>query len=538
MKKSTHILIVEDTAADAELAKRVIRKVLKACDFQVVETRKDFLKALETFQPDVILSDYALPSFDGLTALKLVLKHAPLTPLIIWTGSSSEDVAVDCMKAGANNYVLKENLKRLGPAILRALEEKALLVASKQAEEALQASEKRFRALIENGLDNISLLAADGTLLWESPSSIRTLNYAPNQHLGLSIFDELMHPDDLQWTRDLFTKLVQEPGSRSHTVFRLRHADGTWHWVEAIVTNLLHQPGIHAIVANYRDVNDQKQAEAEVRRSQTKYESLVETSHDLIWSVDAEGKFTFLNRAAKEIYGYEPEELIGHSFFEVMDPEHYHRDTIKFRETIASVNELREVETYVRHRDGRPFILSANSVVIRENGNVIGVTGSSRDITARKQSEKALRESEQRYRALFEDMPIAIWEQDFSQVKKYLEALKQQGVTDFQTYFAAHSDALLECAGKIRILNVNHAAVQMYEAESKEQLIEWTDQDLSKGETEHLPEVFADIAEGRTGNAWEGEEETLTGRPIEISVNWSVTPDNQDDRLRVIVTTL
>jgi PAS domain S-box-containing protein len=390
MKKSTHILIVEDKAADAELAQRAIRQVLKGCDFQVVETRKDFLETLETFQPDVILSDYALPGFDGMTALKLALTHAPLTPLIIWTGSSSEDVAVECMKAGANNYVLKDNLKRLGPAILRALEEKALMVASKQAEEALQASEKRFRALIENGLDNISLLSADGTFLWESPSSIRTLNYAPNEHLGLNIFDVLMHPDDLPWTRDLFSKIVQEPGSRNHSLFRLRHADGTWHWVEAIVTNLLHEPGIQAIVANYRDVNDQKRAEEELSKSQTQYKHLVETSHDLIWSVDAEGKFTFLNRAAKEIYGYEPEELMGHSFFEVMDPGHYHRDTINFKETISSVDELREVETHVLHRDGRPSIMSANLVVIRENGNLIGVTGSSRDITLRKQEEARL----------------------------------------------------------------------------------------------------------------------------------------------------
>src|SRR5215210_5881568 len=110
MKNPTRILIVEDTEEDTELAKRAIHKVLKNCIFQIVKTRQDFLKALKTFQPDVILSDYDLPQFDGMKALKLALKHSPLTPLIIWSGLISEDLAVDCMKAGANNYVLKENV--------------------------------------------------------------------------------------------------------------------------------------------------------------------------------------------------------------------------------------------------------------------------------------------------------------------------------------------------------------------------------------------------------------------------------------------
>ena len=187
MKELPRILIVEDKSTDADLAKYIIRKVLKDCEFQVVETRQDFLNALELFQPDLILSDYSLPRFDGMKALKLALEHTPLTPLIIWTGSISEDVAVECMKAGANNYILKDNIKRLGPALIHALEERQLLLERKQAEEALQNNEKRFRALIENGLDNISLLKVDGTLIWESPAAIRMLGYAPDEFVGYDI---------------------------------------------------------------------------------------------------------------------------------------------------------------------------------------------------------------------------------------------------------------------------------------------------------------------------------------------------------------
>ena len=141
----------------------------------------------------------------------------------------------------------------------------ALTVQRRQAEEALKSSELRFRALIENGLDNISLLAMDGTLLWESPATVRTLGYAPDEFIGHDMFT-LVHPDDLEWIREIYVEMIQTPGSRQHRSFRLRHANGTWRWVEAIVTNMLNEPSVNALVVNYRDITDRKQAEMEITR--------------------------------------------------------------------------------------------------------------------------------------------------------------------------------------------------------------------------------------------------------------------------------
>src|SRR5688572_18043729 len=156
MSEPVHILIVEDEPSDFDLAQREICKAVNECVVQQVQTQSDFLRALNTFQPDLILSDYQLPGFDGLTALKLAQEHAKLTPFIIWTGTMGEDVAVECMRAGAVNYILKENIKRLGSAVVHALEERRLLLEHQRAAEIIQNNEKRFRALIENGLDNIS----------------------------------------------------------------------------------------------------------------------------------------------------------------------------------------------------------------------------------------------------------------------------------------------------------------------------------------------------------------------------------------------
>src|SRR5512147_753752 len=120
MNNEPRILIVEDLVTDYELAQREIRKVIKQCNFERAEKQGDFLNAIEEFQPDLILSDYQLPGFDGMKVLKLAQEHLPSVPVIIWTGTMGESVAVDCLKKGAANYLLKDDIKRLGPAILRA----------------------------------------------------------------------------------------------------------------------------------------------------------------------------------------------------------------------------------------------------------------------------------------------------------------------------------------------------------------------------------------------------------------------------------
>jgi len=123
---TNRVLIIEDLPSDAELAEREISKELGECEFRVVQTRDQFLAALEEFVPDVIISDYMLPRFDGMTALSLALEHLPDVPFIVFTGSMNEDTAVHCMKAGAWDYVIKEHIKRLGPAVSASLDEREI----------------------------------------------------------------------------------------------------------------------------------------------------------------------------------------------------------------------------------------------------------------------------------------------------------------------------------------------------------------------------------------------------------------------------
>jgi PAS domain S-box-containing protein len=178
METVYRILIVEDMPSDADLTEREVKKVLNPCVFERVETREDFLQKLEDFVPDIIISDYSMPHFDGLTALKLSLVKAPLTPFIVLTGSMNEDTAVECMKSGATNYVIKEHIKRLGAAVLNALEQKNIRIERQKAQEALIESEERYRSIFENNHTIMLLIdPSNGDIVDANPAACTYYGY-------------------------------------------------------------------------------------------------------------------------------------------------------------------------------------------------------------------------------------------------------------------------------------------------------------------------------------------------------------------------
>lgn len=185
MAEPVRILLAEDRPTDAELAEREIRKTIPSCVFQVVDTRPEYLTALEAFQPDLIITDYRMPQFDGLTALKLALEHTPLTPVIILTGAINEETAVACMKAGAADYVIKEHIKRLGQAVLHALEEK------KQRQERLRVEEmlRLTQFSVDRARDAIHWIGRDGQLIYVNDAMCENLGYTREELLSMTIFD-------------------------------------------------------------------------------------------------------------------------------------------------------------------------------------------------------------------------------------------------------------------------------------------------------------------------------------------------------------
>ena len=282
---------------------------------------------------------------------------------------------------------------------------------SKLAEEALQASETRFRALIENGLDSISLLRADGTLIWESPSAIRLLDYAPDEYIGQNIFT-LMHPDDLKWAQNMYVQLGHEPGSHGRGKFRLRHADGTWRWVEAIVTNMLSEPGVNAIVVNYRDITERKQAEDVRREEQNLLRTLIDNIPDRIYAMDRQGRKTLSNAADWKASGAQTmEDVIGKTDFDIYPPELAEPFWQNDKVVLDSGQSIINFEEPGLDFEGNLVSILTTKIPLRDDkGNVTGLVGVGRDITERKQAEENLRQSENRYRLVTKATNDVIWE--------------------------------------------------------------------------------------------------------------------------------
>ena len=143
-RKELRILILEDVTTDAELIKDELREAGTVFTPSCVKDKASYLKALDEFSPDIILSDYSLPSFDGLSALKLAVKKCPDVPFIFVSGALGEETAIELLKQGATDYVLKSRLSRLGPAVSRALQE---VKERKERKMAVEELKKREQAL-------------------------------------------------------------------------------------------------------------------------------------------------------------------------------------------------------------------------------------------------------------------------------------------------------------------------------------------------------------------------------------------------------
>jgi signal transduction histidine kinase len=263
--KEFRILIVEDSSVDAELMERELRRAKFYFSSRRVETAEDFIKELHNFKPDIILSDYQLPTFNGLEALSVVTKEAPDVPFILVSGAVGEERAVKILKSGATDYILKDRLSRLPHAVLRALREADEKTARKRAEELLSASEATLRNIIEKNADGILVVSQDGI--------VRFVNPAAETLFGRNVQKLLGHPFGFPIVAGEFTELDFLRNGEEIRTLEMNVVETTW-------------KGENAYLASLRDVTEHKRilAELEQTRQQQlrlKDEFLSHVSHEL-----------------------------------------------------------------------------------------------------------------------------------------------------------------------------------------------------------------------------------------------------------------
>lgn len=268
MKKELDILIIEDVAHDAEFIEAELREAGLRFRTRRLCTRESFLAALNNTRPDIILSDFTLPAFNALEALQLLRKLSLDIPFILVTGTRSEEVAVECIREGADDYILKVSLKRLPTSIKNALQKKSMDRARLDAEAALRRSEEQYRLIAENTRDLISLVDIDGCFLYASPSHRTSLGYPPEELPGTQLID-LVHPEDRAALANTWEQSLLHRESRTAEI-RIRHQDGSYRTFESIgswIFDEQNQPQRAVIIS--RDITRRKESEETLRRLPT-----------------------------------------------------------------------------------------------------------------------------------------------------------------------------------------------------------------------------------------------------------------------------
>lgn len=268
MENEIRILSLEDSAFDAELIEREVRNAKISFTMKRVETREDFVRAIDDFKPAVILLDYKLPSFDGISALDIAREKCPYIPAIFVSGAIGEERAVETLKRGAADYVMKDRLSRLAPAINRAIHEYEVRKILKQTEEALKENEERFRTITETANDTIICLKSPGVIyLWNTRAE-KMFGYSAREAIDKDmhalIVPERYREKAREGLKAFFQTGIGTVVGKTIELYALRR-DGTEFPIELSISPMQIREEWQA-TGIIRDITERKQAEEKLKQ--------------------------------------------------------------------------------------------------------------------------------------------------------------------------------------------------------------------------------------------------------------------------------
>ncbi|WP_208028231.1 PAS domain S-box protein [Rhabdothermincola sediminis] len=250
----------------------------------------------------------------------------------------------------------------------------------KRAEEALRASEERFRSLVRFSGSVVQILDDDARVRWCSPSAVEVIGYTDDELLGAWVGD-YAHPDDLKAATEAFLTALRKPGSTSSIVCRVRHRDGSWRWLECTFTNRRKDRTIAGMVANYRDVTDQRQAEQALRESERLFRSLARSSPTGIFQQNALGECIYVNHRWQEITGFAIEHALGHGWRRIIHPDD--RARLDAGQAGARRAAAKEEFRVVRPDGDIRWVAVQTAPLYDDDGTFAGTVGAIEDITER-----------------------------------------------------------------------------------------------------------------------------------------------------------
>jgi PAS domain S-box-containing protein len=402
-----------------------------------------------------------------------------------------------------------------------------------RAAEALRKSEETYRTLVEHLPQMVFLKDSDSVYVSCNEKFAREVGLQVHEIAGKTDYD--LYPAEQAERYRAVDREVVESG-RTLDFEEMYGSQGEDVVVRTIKTPVRDDEGrVTGILGIFWDITERKRSEGELRDSEERLRVLFECAPVAYFLADARGTLLDANRAAEQMFGYPREEFIGRSYLEMrlLSADQLPRSAALLARS-AMGRATGPDEFVLDRQDGTQVAVEMSTHPVKLKGDSL-VLGIARDVTARKEAEEALRANEQRYRELFENSPISLSEEDASEVKRYVDDLRASGVSDFREYFENHPEAVHECVDLMRILDVNQATLDLYGAESKEELLGGLDQLLPEGAYDIFKEEVLTIAEGRTRFEAETTAQTLDGEDRDIALRWTVAAGCEQTYSRVLV---
>jgi len=395
----------------------------------------------------------------------------------------------------------------------------------KHTEEALRDGEERYRSLFEGMPIGLYRTTPDGKVREVNPALVTMLGYPDKEAIyALNTVDLYVEADD----RERWLQSMAQDGVRKSFETRLYRADGSVIWVRENTRAVKDsKSGLSFYEGSLEDITERKLAEEALLEGEARYRNLIETVPDGITLIDLEGNIMMVNMGSATLFGFEnTEDMMANArnAFNFIAPEDRQRAMESMSGTLKE-GYLKDAEYALIKNDGTRFPGELTvSVVPDAKGNPKAFVAIIRDISERKHAEEIIQESRERYRSLFENSPISLWEEDFSEIKSYIEHLRETGVLDFRKYFEEHPEEVLACTNMIRVVDVNNATIDLYKAASKDEFFHGMERFFTKETFDAFREELIVIAEGKTRFEIETINQTLAGRRKHIAMTWSVAP--------------
>ena len=403
----------------------------------------------------------------------------------------------------------------------------------KRNQEALAESEERYWSIFNNSGNCIAVYAAveggkNFIITGFNAAAEKVENIRREKVLGCKVTK--VFPGVVEFgIFDVF-KRVWKTGKPEHFPAKIYKDQRIAGWRD----NYIYKLGSGEVVAIYKDVTNEKQAEGALRMAEERYRTIVESAADQIFTVDRNNRIISANKRMAELFGRAQAEVLGKNLSEIFPEETASKLSKNCRHVFNSGMGISTEERM--YLEGREFYISTSLNPVRDiRGHVAAVVGIVRNITTIKKVEEDLKESEAHYKSLFNNSTTAVLEEDLSEVKKYLDRLRGRGIFDFRGYFAKHPEEVGACAKKARVIDVNLATIKSLESKSKEATKSMIQKLLAEGLSKAFMEQIIHLHKKRTSFKTEITLKTVKGKTIYAIAEASLLPDYESSWKKILI---